>query len=382
MRHHTPIDPRRLLSGPNLLFGVSLLLLVALGSWWFILHWSEVQTLHRVRLSELAAKARLQAVELGHRDLDPREQKAFDGPFEIVPAAETAEGLYSYVLTPKWPALALRTQAPALDELRRKHQRRRLMIFGEGVLLLLLIGVCILIFHRLLATEQRNRREMETFFQAVSHELKTPLAGVRALLETLAAHTVGEADIPRYARLGLTETARLQRLLENVLMANRLGRDVFSAHLREIKLVAETREFVERRNQIFPTQQSSFTSSGGDEATVQADPDLMRQVMHNLLDNAFKYSPADPEVAVAVTIAADTVSIEVSDRGIGFNESDKAALFEKFRRGNGETIGDARGYGLGLFIVPELLRSMGARLTAASDGPGRGSRFTITFNRD
>ena len=366
----------------HLLFAAALAALIVLGVRWFVLNFEQVNRVHAYKIEILSQNARLKALELGRLDGGgPRPTLPDDSPLEIVTRGDLSPAEIVIPLEPNRPELAIRPKPARLLRIKEKHTRRLVMVYGEGSLLLGLILVCVLMLYRLLLSERKSRSEMETFFQAVSHELRTPLSGLRALLDTLSSRQVGPEELARYARLGLRETTRLQGLIENVLLANRIDRRIFEARPRAIDIVPETREFIERRNRIFSRQPCDLIVECGEELKLYADPDLMPHVMGNLMDNAFKYSPEDPDVKVRLREDARWGMIDVEDNGIGLDVRERGLIFEKFVRGDNARLGEGKGSGLGLFIVRELVQSFGGELEVESEGHGRGSRFTIKLKR-
>lgn len=361
----------------HVLFGVALLTLFVLGGRWFALVYQQVRTIHSEFSANRQAEAELRALRLGLQLKPPVVGR--DGPFEVLPGKNLAPGEKSFSCQPNWPSLTLRVSPQAQAEEASRLERRMVMVVGEGSLMVLLILVCVFMLYRLLLTERRSRLQMETFFRAVGHELKTPVAGLRALLETLAERPLPKEDLERFAKLGLRETARLQALIENVLLANRIRRHLFEASPKAVKFVAEVRRLIESRNRLFDKQPVALLVETPEDVRAVLDPELLRVVLDNLLDNAFKYSPERPEVRVRLLSDAQWCTIAVSDKGLGFSEEEGRALFEKFYRA--DRVQNIKGSGLGLFITREIVDAQGGRIAAQSPGPQAGATFTVMFKR-
>ena len=361
----------------HVLFVLTLAALVALGWWWTTLLWQQIRITHESRLELLELQVELEAMRLAM--LPPGATPPAGESYQIVSAAEaTAERRFS--LAPSRPDLALRIRPELLSSLDEKRHRRQLMVVGEGSFLFLLITVCIVMLAWLFHSERKARTEIETFFRAVSHELKTPVAGLSALLQTLSTGRIAAGDLERTARLGLRETERLRGLVENVLLASRIDRRIFQAELRAVPAVAEMRRYLERRGRLFAGQTVRFDIACSEAVEVMVDPELVRRVLDNLFDNAFKYSSPDALVTVRLIEDASWVGIEVIDRGVGFDPDEKEAIFEKGRRGRRHE-SFAKGSGLGLYIARESVRACGGELIAESDGEGQGSRFTVRLRK-
>lgn len=364
----------------HIVFAVSLLTLAILAGWWFIWHYSQVKTVHQDTLDRLDLKARILALEFGQVDLPRGFSLPADSPFQVVYLEGSVTPKGHHRLGPRNPNYALTLRPDESRNLEERLHRRMVMVVGEGSLLMFLVFVCVLMLYRLLLSERRLRQEMELFFHAVSHELKTPVAGVRALLETLLNRQVKTEELERYAKLGLRETDRLQGLVENVLLANRIDRQLFSAQTRPVNLNEHLESFVRRHRLIFANQPLEFDAVDP-SCVALADPELLRHVVGNLVDNAFKYSPPQSPVSLRLRREGNLCIIEVEDRGIGFDPDQAARLFGKFERGSGEDVRRREGSGLGLFIARELVRAMGGRIRGESPGKDKGSCFRIELKQ-
>jgi len=365
----------------HILFGFSLLTLIVLAVWWIVLHASQVDAVHQGKLNTLKLEAREKVESL------LRSEKTYSVPvledgsdFEIVTSNEANES-YAIQMYPKWPQHYLRIKKAVIDKVIDKHNSRRLMVSGEGTLLMVLLFVCVIMLYRLLLAEQRSRREMQTFFHAVSHELKTPVAGVKALLETIESGSIKPEELHRYANLGLKETTRLQRLIENVLLANRINENLFSSRMTEVNIVETVERIVKVRNKIFSDTHTSFVSSCDELVKAKADPDLLQHVVRNILDNAHKYSGKDSKVKVKITADDKWCNIEICDNGIGFELGHENLLFRKFFRLPEAEQKRIKGSGLGLFIAKTLIEAVGGSIEAKSEGINKGSVFTIHLLR-
>lgn len=356
---------------------MALLTLIVLGARWFALVYEQERTIHDEFAANRQAEAELRALRLGLQLKPPLLGR--DGPFEVLTARALEADEAAFVCRPNWPSIAVRISPQARAEEDTRLHRRMVMVVGEGSLLVLLILTCVFMLYRLLLAERRSRLQMETFFRAVGHELKTPVAGLRALLETLAERPLPKEDLARFAKLGLRETARLQALIENVLLANRIRRRLFEASPKAVKFAAEVRHLIESRNRLFDKQPVLLRVEMAEEQRASLDPELLRVVLDNLLDNAFKYSPAEPHVVVVLRAEAEWCTLAVGDSGIGFTKEEGRALFAKFYRAQG--VQNLKGSGLGLFITREILNAQGGRIAAASPGPGAGATFTVSFRR-
>ncbi len=214
---------------------------------------------------------------------------------------------------------------------------------------------------------------MERLLQFTSHELKTPIAGVRALLQTLELGAVPEDRKPEFIKRGLREVDRLEHLAETILAWQRSVATV--SRLQPIAVDARrlVEQVLEHRAETGVREVVEIVSL--ENAVVLADSHAFRVILENLLDNASKYGGGKTEVGAKVSGVAWQLSIR--DGGDGFPSEEAERLFDPFNRHTHE--GLTHGSGLGLFISRQLARRMHGALTAHSEGPGRGAVFTVSL---
>jgi signal transduction histidine kinase len=214
------------------------------------------------------------------------------------------------------------------------------------------------------------------FVSLVSHELRSPMATVIGAARTLEARWRELQPSQREAFLALisTETARLATLIGDVLDTSRLDAGTFTYAFAEVDLVALVRDSV--ANASLAQDEVPIVAEVAAVSPVRADPDRLRQVLANLIDNAVKYSPAGETVLVQMASHNSSILIAVSDRGPGIADDDQRLIFEKFGRVNRSGSISKPGTGLGLFIARSIAEAHGGTLDVAS-APGDGSTFTL-----
>lgn len=254
--------------------------------------------------------------------------------------------------------------------------RTGILLFLGVVLLAIIIGGVVLntIF---LVREIRRNEQHDAFINAVTHELKTPVASIRLYLETLQSRPVDEAKRQEFYRIMLAENDRLHSTIEQVLRTGRLGASR-KLNLSSFDLNTIITECLDRLRTIHPesTVQLAFTSAG--PIAMHADADDIRAAVSNLLDNAVKYSakPAQVEVETRV-VDGKYVQLRVRDEGPGIAKGELKQIFKRFYRIPGALAGKVKGTGLGLFIVRSVAQRHGGKAWAESAGPGAGSTFIL-----
>ncbi len=261
----------------------------------------------------------------------------------------------------------------------------------EVVLLVLgIIFFIVLIFGLILNTtflirEIRLNEQHDAFINAVTHELKTPIASIRLYLETLKTRDVDEEERREFYNIMLADSDRLLLTVEQVLRAGRTRhrrRRIANSVINVDEMVRECLERTRLRYGLNDTHLEYSESLDAKGARVTGDPEELRAAFSNLLDNAVKYS--DDEVRVSVSVAAideKRVAVRVVDKGIGIPSAQLKRIFKRFYRVPGRFMAHVKGTGLGLFIVHSVVRKHGGRVFAESGGLGHGSTFTIQLPR-
>ena len=373
------------------LFVAAVLLLVALGVWWMVLLDRSLATEHRLLRQNLGDTASVLVARLRvERSLPAVGPFAEDPRFDVVDGPVTAPELAAVIEAP----LRLRAGAAALDRLEEHYARKRLMLVGEGVLLCSLLLVVVAMLYRLFRAERRFHDEIEAFLSRVTHDMKTPLAGIKAVLQTIESGRMPADRLIELSGRALREVDRQEAMVQNLLLAQRLR---IGARLaaEPIDVAALVDAIVATRRDLphGPTIGTSLPGridatidgsaagdcaiAAGQGAVALGDAAALRSILDNLLDNASKYGGKAIEVEVAVE--PSVVVVRVRDDGIGFDPARAARLFAAFVRDPGGV--QRKGTGLGLWIARGLAESMAGELTARSDGPGLGATFELRLPR-
>lgn len=225
---------------------------------------------------------------------------------------------------------------------------------------------------------ERARRDL---IANVSHELKTPVAVIRGFAETLREGALERPEGPDFLQRIEAESDRIAAMVDRLLLLARLEQPDFEPVRRPVRLAALVGEIVEERRPLADRAGVTLTTAVDDGSLqVEADPELLRQAVGNLLDNAVRHTPAGGEVVVSVTEAAEAVRVEVADGGPGVAPEHRRRLFERFYRADPGRSRTAGGTGLGLAIVKHVAQVHGGRV-GVDDGPAGGARFWLEVPR-
>jgi two-component system sensor histidine kinase SenX3 len=233
-----------------------------------------------------------------------------------------------------------------------------------------------------LVREIRRNEQHDAFINAVTHELKTPVASIRLYLQTLQSRDIDDAKRREFYRIMVEDTDRLLGTIEQVLRAGQVGAKLSHASPAPVDLSAMVRECLAlaRMRHHLPESALTYRESLADGAAprVLGDEHELKVVVSNLVDNAIKYSGAKVQVAVELDQPDPSrATLRVRDEGVGISADELKRIFKRFYRIPGAVAMRVKGTGLGLFIVRSVIMRHGGKVFAASEGPGRGSTFTV-----
>jgi signal transduction histidine kinase len=257
--------------------------------------------------------------------------------------------------------------------------RSGILFFVGVILLAFLISGVMLNTIFLVRAIQRNEQH-DAFINAVTHELKTPVASIRLYLETLETRAVDEAKRREFYRIMLEDSDRLLGTIEQVLRSGRLGLASRRTSPFPIDLPGMVEACVARVRTLHHATPEALDYRPGPPVKILGDPDEVQAAISNVIENAVKYSGDHVKVTVE-TAAPDGkyASVRVSDRGAGIPKSELKRIFRRFYRIPGPLATKVKGTGLGLYIVRSAIKRHGGRVWAESEGPGRGSTFVLQF---
>lgn len=274
-------------------------------------------------------------------------------------------------------AAAREASAPLLAKLEGEHRTRLRMFLSEGLFFLLLLSLGLGLIYRTLRRDTRLSQQQANFVSAVTHELKSPLASIALLAQTLKLRELTRAKELEYLGGIESETRRMDGLINNVLQTARLDSGREAMHLTLVQL-HDAIDTALQSVTIDPRLKDRLLVEHRDAAVwVRIDPEALRTILRNLVDNAVKYSPEGKAIVVRTRAEADFGVLAVVDEGVGFALGEEKHLFDKFYRVGDELVRQTEGTGLGLYLVRTLARAMGGDALAMSPGINRGATFEV-----
>jgi signal transduction histidine kinase len=256
-----------------------------------------------------------------------------------------------------------------------------MLLFVLGTLFFLFVFAGLVWLCVKLVLEMRLSQTQRAFLDAVTHELKTPLASFRLGLETLDRHELEPGKRSEFLGRMSEDLDRLEHTVTQVLAAARAeeSRPIrggwADVDLQEL-LAASVRELIDRHG----LDEDAVRVDRARSMRVRGDEAELGVVFRNLFENAVKYSEDPVRIRVGIKEVGDgRVQVEISDQGIGIPKQELGRIFNRFYRTGRDVQRQVSGLGLGLFVARALLRKHGGRIVALSEGAGRGSRFVVTL---
>lgn len=255
-----------------------------------------------------------------------------------------------------------------------------LLVFGVIFFALIITGLILnTIF---LVREIRRNEQHDAFLNAVTHELKTPIASIKLYLETLKTRDVEPAKRTEFYDVMLSDSDRLLGTVEQVLQASRT-REKTRLNLIELDLdtlINETADIVRTRHAL--EKDTIRVATPSEKVVILGDQGELQTVFSNLLDNAVKYSTDVVKISVRAKMSGTkNVEIYVKDSGRGIARGDLKRIFKRFYRVPDKTGNGVKGTGLGLAIVRSIVEKHGGKIWAHSRGEGQGSTFVVRLPR-
>ncbi|MDN5289169.1 MAG: hypothetical protein JWR38_5443 [Mucilaginibacter sp.] len=253
------------------------------------------------------------------------------------------------------------------------------MIIGEGSMFVLIFVVGAYSLHASINKERKLQEQKKNFLLSVTHELKSPLASIKILLQTIQKRNLTKEQILDFVSKSLLDVERLDDMVENMLLASKIDNRSYTFPKASFNLSVLVDSIVNRL-QITKCDcnQQIIDAEIEPKIEITGDKFALTSVVTNLIENAVKYSSPCSAVHVKLFSKEERVYLEVADHGIGIADNEKTRIFDKFYRVGSEDTRNTKGTGLGLYIVKEVLDKHKASIRVRDNRP-EGSVFEVVF---
>jgi two-component system phosphate regulon sensor histidine kinase PhoR len=263
------------------------------------------------------------------------------------------------------------------------------MILSQMIILPVMSGLFLMVlifsffFTIYIVLKQKKLSEMKTdFVNNMTHEFKTPISTISISSEMLAKDAIVKhpEKVKKYARIIFDENTRLKNQVERVLKIAIIDKEDYKLKLKEVDVHEIIRKCMDNfKIQVIERDGNLRANLEAMQYMVTADKEHLTNIINNLLDNANKYSPQNPNININTINIKGKIEISVEDKGIGISKENQVNVFKKFHRLQTGNIHDAKGFGIGLFYVKTMMERMGGNVNIESE-LNKGSRFTLSFS--
>jgi two-component system, OmpR family, sensor histidine kinase CiaH len=327
-----PITAKKRFRLVTIIYWLLLLYIVAALVWWFISLEKQSQQIFDLRLAELNSQK---------ANLDP--------------------------------AIFARHLAGIEAESKRNTEK----YIAEGVTFLILIMIGAFFVFRSVRKQFRMQYQQQNFMMAITHELKTPISVAKLNLETLQRYQLDEEKQTKLIRMTLQETARLDTLINNILVSSQMEGGGYLTSKEELDFSSLLKDCIKQGKNRY--QERTFIEHIEDEIEIAGDPLLLQLMISNLLENAVKYSAKEKPITCRLRRTNKEVILNIIDEGTGIADTEKSKIFEKFYRTGNESTRKTQGTGLGLYLCRKIAEHHNADILVTNNEHA-GSNFAIHFH--
>jgi signal transduction histidine kinase len=263
-----------------------------------------------------------------------------------------------------------------LKNMQKQYIRSKYMIIGEGIVFGLSMIIGMWFIQKAHLKEIENTRKQKNFLLSVTHELKSPVASIRLIAETIMQRSLPHDKIVSLNEGIMKESVRLENLINNLLLASRIN-NAYQYNFEWCnlpELIEEVKSHIQRSHpdtglRIHGRQKDFF---------ILADREAMISVINNLIENAVKYSPHPAQVDISYDMKKNQCILEIADQGSGITDQEKSKIFQQFYRVGNEETRQTKGTGLGLYITEKIILAHKGKITVSDNHP-KGTIFTVTL---
>lgn len=366
--------------GHHVVFALSILAMGLLITWWSVFLSQSINLSRQQRYAQLELKLEVLALRAGSDETSPPKPGPHptDSRFEIFSAIGKPFPQEALPLKPHWKDYAIRPTAAAINAIERDFRSKRLMLTGEGSLLFLLLLSGLILMYKYIRLEKRTTREATEFWGRLTHEIKTPITGIKSFLQSIKNRSIDSANLEPLVDLALQQVMRQEKLAENILAGSRLR-----GHFNRVSVSpVNIREFVEGYFlEALHLRAADLTLNFelGQLRHMAVDETSLKVIMDNITENAVKYGPKNLRLTLRVTSEGNRVVMDFSDNGPGFHPALRKNIFAAFKILQERPEDIPHGTGMGLYISRELAHEMGGQLTAEASAEQTGARLRLTL---
>ncbi len=369
--------------GYHYFFVISLILLVLISIWWTVFINSSIEKLRAEKYKNLKKTLEYYALEIcSYSNTSPKIGEFLkDKRFEIKRKSELNNEI-QVPLCLKWNELILALKQTEFSEIERDYKSKKLMVSGESAVFLFVILISILYLYAFVKKEKRTTIEIREFFERITHEIKTPITGIKALLQSIKSGTINDKDLIIYTDLALKQINRQEKLSENILAGAYLKSKDKVPELEIINIENFIKKYFDTYSYLKSEIEISIIFLSNKNIEVYGDTYYLKVILDNLVDNAIKYSSEDLKLEVVLEESDTEVTIIIKDNGTGIDTETIEILFEAYRSTKSGSARKSQGSGIGLSISKDMSRKMGSDLKFRNRVGLKGAEFYLSLKKN
>lgn len=300
--------------------------------------------------------------------LNRKNTEAYDAKMELAKYTAVQTGTYKDQKT-------FMLSQEVIDLVTKKKSQEK-MIMGEAVVFILTLLIGIYLINRAYKKERDSSTQRKNFLLSITHELKSPLASIRLVLDTFKKRDLNKEQSLKLSNNALKETNRLNELVDNLLMATKVDTE-YTPALENVDLKVMINEVISKVQNRYPNAifEKQFSEN---EVTITGDKNGLISLTTNLLENAVKYSPKEQKIEVMLSKENGNIQLKVADQGVGIPDAEKKKVFDRFYRVGNEDTRKSKGTGLGLYIVGQIVKKHSGKISLKDNQP-KGTVFDISL---
>jgi len=369
--------------GHHIIFIMSIVSLAFLVTWWSVFINRSIDERRAFHMENLTLALNLFSQQLLITKPDSLQPGVFpmDDRFEIAYCPPGSDDFVKPLL-PRYPGLCLKVRNNVLSGIKKDFKQKKVMVIGESGLLFLIVLLSSVLFYQFIRLEKRSTREVEEFWGRVTHEIKTPITGIKAFLQSLKNQALPPEQMLTFVDMALKQVERQEQLAENILAGCGLGSvdNMHKTNTKDLNLNECLKDYFDHHMIRLTDAELAFHLEVTKNVEVHANCHLIRVILDNIVDNALKYCSPGLVLTVKTFIQNKKTIISISDNGPGFPPGFSDKIFQAYKYPASELPGDKHGSGMGLYISGRLAENMGGRLLVYAKSKGEGSEFQLHLN--
>jgi signal transduction histidine kinase len=259
-------------------------------------------------------------------------------------------------------------------KLSKQYKQQEYMILGEAIVFGMSLAIGVWLINRGYNKEVLAAQQRRNFLLSITHELKSPIASIRLVLETFQRRSLPQEKAEKLLRNAVTEADRLNTLVNDLLLSAKLE-TAYQPHMESLDLAQLLEDILEQLEPKYPKAVFTYNKMSA-ISKIEGDKLGLTSVMINLLENAVKYSPGEPQIEARLLQEGNLITLEVADQGYGISDKEKGRIFDKFYRIGNEDTRTTKGTGLGLYIVQQIVKAHQGEIQVLDNQP-KGTVFRV-----